>query len=146
MDLAGIRRRLLVGGRWVQIALQTRCRAQVQKFTIELRDPRRHDNRLCQIWHAKTLPRRRLEQEHVMLRRLPAGLGPTPLKFGDFGNGTALLMTPLRGRPVASQLPPAPGMLEFVRSLETAVPLALAIASLRPCVSRARGAQARHRP
>lgn len=109
----------------VQIRTLNHAPSQVQKYMIELHDPT--GTIIGYVKHAvETLPRRRLEQEHVMLRCLPAGLGPTPLKFGDFGNGTALLMTPLRGRPIASQFPPSAGILEFVRSLETAVPLALA--------------------
>ena len=60
-----------------------------------------------------------------MLKCLPAGVGPTPLKFGDFGDGTALLVTPLFGRIPAAKLPPVPGVLEFVKSLEVSAPLAL---------------------
>ncbi len=60
-----------------------------------------------------------------MLRRLPAGLGPVPLKLGKMGDGTALLVTPLCGRNVAAKLPPAPEVLEFIKSLEVSAPLAL---------------------
>jgi hypothetical protein len=131
--------RWAVGDRWTlrefiddclpamdSMVLQTRPPSPAQKFTVELRDQAG-----AVIGYLKcgtqVLARRRLEQEHAMLTCLPAGLGPTLLKFGDFGDGVALLVTPLCGRPVAPKLPPAPGVLEFVKSLETGSPLALAL-------------------
>ena len=60
-----------------------------------------------------------------MLRCLPTGIGPTPLRFGDFGDGTALLVTPLCGRLVAPKLPPAAGVLEFAKSLHVSAPQTL---------------------
>jgi hypothetical protein len=107
------------------VVLHTRPSGPAQKFTIEL-----HDRAGTIIGYVKygtePLARRRLEQEHAMLARLPAGMGPTPLKFGNMGDGIALLMSPLGGRVVPAKLPPTPEVLEFVKSLEVSAPISLA--------------------
>jgi hypothetical protein len=109
----------------LQIRRLNHARSQIQKCTIELRD--RSGTIIGYVKYAvDTLPSRRLEQEHDMLTRLPTGLGPIPLRFGKMGDGTALLVTPLRGRAVMARLPPAPGVLEFAKSLEVPPSLALA--------------------
>lgn len=106
------------------VVLQTRPAGPAQQLTIELRD--RGGTILGYVKHGtEPLARRRLMREHAMLARLPPGLGPTPLKLGNMGNGTALLVTPIGSRDVAPRLPPGPGVLEFVRSLEISPPLAL---------------------
>jgi hypothetical protein len=107
------------------LAIQTRPPGPDQKLTIELRD--RAGTIVGYVkFGRELLARRRLAQEHAMLARLPAGIGPIPLKFGDMGDGTALLLTPLPGRPVRSKLPPPPEVQAFARSLVVAPPLALA--------------------
>jgi hypothetical protein len=107
------------------MVLQTRPPSQAQKFTIELRD--RGGTILGYVkYGTQAVARRRLEHEYSMLARIPAGLGPTPLKLGNLGDGTALIVAPLYGRPVASKLRPAPGLVEFAKSLEVSPPLALA--------------------
>jgi hypothetical protein len=104
--------------------LQTRPFGPGQKYILELRDD--VGTVIGYVKYAtEILARRRLTQEHAMLRRLPAGLGPVPLKLGKMGDGTALLVTPLCGRNVAAKLPPAPEVLEFIKSLEVSAPLAL---------------------
>lgn len=130
--------RQAVGDRWTlrefvgdclpataSVVLQIRPSGPRQKYTMELRD---HVGTIIGYvkYARETWTRRRLEQEHAMLTCLPAGVGPSPLKFGDFGDGTALLVTPLAGRAPAAKLPPVPGVLEFVKSLEVSAPLALA--------------------
>ncbi len=130
--------RQAVGDRWTlrefvgdclpataSVVLQIRPPGPCQKYTIELRD--QVGTIIGYVKYARQiLARQRLEQEHTMLKCLPAGVGPTALKFGDFGDATALLVTPLSGRTPAAKLPPVPGMLEFVKSLEVSAPLALA--------------------
>jgi hypothetical protein len=130
--------RLAVGDRWIlrefiadslppigSAVLLTRPPGPAEKYTVELRD--RSGTIIGYVKFATETPaRRRLEQEHAMLTCLPLGLGPTPLKFGDFGEGTALLLAPLPGRPVAAKLPPAPRVVEFAKALETTTLLDLA--------------------
>jgi hypothetical protein len=109
----------------LQIRAPKHAPSQIQKYTIELRD--RAGTIIGYLKYAvDILPSRRLEQEHEMLTRLPAGLGPIPLRFGKMGNGTALLVTPLRGRSVFTRLPPAADVVEFAKSLEVSRSLALA--------------------
>ena len=61
--------------------------------------------------------RRRLRQEYQLLRRLPSGAGPKPLRFAPWADGEALLITPLEGRPLRAKLPPEAGLEEFLGSL-----------------------------
>jgi hypothetical protein len=104
------------------IVLQTRPSGPNQKFTVELRD--RDSAVVGYIKYAtEGLARRRLAQEYAMLMRLPAGFGPTPLKFGKMGDGVALLVTPLCGRKVGVKLPPSPEVVAFAKSLEIAAPV-----------------------
>jgi Phosphotransferase enzyme family len=107
------------------IVLQTRPPGPAQKFTIELRD--RVGTIIGYVKYAtEALAQRRLRDEHAMLVRLPPQLGPTPLKFGNMGDGTALLLTPLRGQDLTAKLPPAQEVLKFAKSLEISAPLTLA--------------------
>ena len=106
------------------IVLQTRPPGPAQKFTVELRG--RAGRIIGYVkYGTETLAQRRLAQEYLTLTRLPAGLGPTPMKFGNMGDGTALLVTPLCGQEVRARLPPAPKVLEFAKSLEGSSTLAL---------------------
>ena len=83
-------------------------------------------------------------QEHAVLMRLPAGLGPTPLKFGNMGDGTALLVTPLSGRVVAAKLPPAPGGARIRQIARSFGPARACRPSLCPRRSRADRDATRH--
>lgn len=106
------------------IVLLTRPPGPAQKFTVELRG--RAGRVIGYVkYGTETLAQRRLAQEYLTLTRLPAGLGPTPMKFGNMGDGTALLVTPLCGQAVRARFPPAPEVLEFAKSLEVSSPLAL---------------------
>lgn len=106
------------------VAMQTRPLGLAQKFTIEIRD--RVGTVIGYLkYGVEPLAQRRLTQEHAMLTRLPAGFGPIPLKFGNLGDGTALLVAPLRGQDVRAGLRPPPELLEFIRSLEVSAPFAL---------------------
>jgi len=105
--------------------LQTRPSGPAQKFTIQLHD--RFGAIIGYIKYAsEPLAQRRLTQEHAMLVRVPAGLGPVPLKFGQMGDGLALLVTPVRGRYVRAKLPPTRKVLEFAYSLQVSPAIALA--------------------
>jgi hypothetical protein len=106
------------------IVLLTRPAGPAQKFTAELRDPAGRITGYVK-YGKEALAQRRLTQDYMMLMRLPAGLGPTPLKFGNMGDGTALLVTPLCGQEIRARLPPASEVLEFAKSLEISSPLAL---------------------
>lgn len=61
----------------------------------------------------------RLEKEHEVLRTLPEGFGPRVIRFGEMGNGTGLLLTPVLGKALSARLPPHHMVWDFVRSLET---------------------------
>jgi hypothetical protein len=65
----------------------------------------------------KEAARRRLQQEYWLLRNLPGGTGPEPLKFGTFGDGEALLTTALVGNRVPTSLPPADDLTGFLVAL-----------------------------
>ncbi len=108
------------------IALQTGHPGRTQRFILELRDQAGTIIGYLKCG-TEALARQLLAREYAILRCLPTGLGPTPLKFGDFGDGTALLLSPIPGRPVAPNVPPAPGVLEFAKSLNVSPPLALTV-------------------
>jgi len=67
--------------------------------------------------------RSRVSHEYTILRSLPGGIGPVPLKHGSFGLGEALLITPVTGDPVSASLPPNPGLYAFTQSLYSNHPL-----------------------
>jgi hypothetical protein len=106
------------------MVVQTRPPGPAQKFTIQLRD--RGGAIIGYVkFGTSALARRRLTQEYAMLTRLPAGVGPIPLRFGDMGDGIALLLSRLCGRGITAKLPPSPDLLEFTKSLEVSAPVAL---------------------
>jgi hypothetical protein len=108
------------------LVIQTRPPGPDQKLTIELRD--RAGTIIGYVkYGTEPLARQRLAREHEMLTRLPAGMGPAPLKFADMGEGLALLVAPLYGRPVGTKLPPPPEVLEFTKSLTGSDPLPIAL-------------------
>ena len=59
-----------------------------------------------------------LENEHRILKILPGGLGPAPLKYGAFLNGAALVSLPVPGRLIPARLPPPDDLEYFLRQLE----------------------------
>lgn len=61
----------------------------------------------------------RLGKEHEVLLAVPNGVGPKVLRFGEIGGGEALLITPVTGKPVSTQLPPRYTIWDFSRALET---------------------------
>lgn len=71
----------------------------------------------------RPLARERLRHEYEVLRQLPSGAGPTPLKYGALGGLDALLLAPVRGRHPAPTVTPA--LRQFVASLETSQTAAL---------------------
>ena len=88
----------------------------IQKITLQLRNAD-----LSVIGYLKYAERpaaqRRLRQEHHVLQRLPAGLGPRPLKYGSLGDGEALLVTPLTGRTLRPHLPPPADLQSLLQRL-----------------------------
>lgn len=70
----------------------------------------------------KRAARRRLRQERDMLRRLPPGVGPEPMKFGEMGRGEALLSSALPGRSLPATLPPPEGVVGLLGSLGVSRP------------------------
>jgi hypothetical protein len=61
----------------------------------------------------------RLEHEHTLLSSLPQGIAPKPLKYGPFGQGTALLTEAIRGRALPARLPPPPEVALFLDTLHS---------------------------
>lgn len=105
-----------------------------QKITAQVRGE--HGEVLGYLKYAeKPAARKRLGQEHRMLRNLPAGAGPQAVKFGPLGNGEALLATALSGKALPATLPPARGLTEFSMSLAASAPVPL---EAHPWVRRAR--------
>lgn len=68
---------------------------------------------------ASELARERVRNEYDVLRRLPRGAGPRPLKWGMFAGLDALLTQPIHGHLLRATLPPPPELLEYARSLHT---------------------------
>jgi hypothetical protein len=86
-----------------------------QKVTVQLRDER--GVVLGYLKHAgQGVARTRLRHEHYVLSGLSKGMGPKALKYGTFGNGEALLMTPISGRQLPTTLPPANGVVDVLLS------------------------------
>jgi hypothetical protein len=69
--------------------------------------------------------RKSLEREHELLRRLPPGLGPAVLRFGEMGNGKGLLLAPVSGKALCTRLPPPQTVWSFARSMETSRTVAI---------------------
>ncbi|MBW1612941.1 MAG: hypothetical protein JRJ57_02975 [Deltaproteobacteria bacterium] len=86
-----------------------------QKITIQLWDK----NQIVGYLKYATKPAavNRLEQEYSMLTSLPKGIGPRPLKYGDFIDGIALLIAPLFGKQVQSKLPPTLEVKQLLKEM-----------------------------
>lgn len=67
----------------------------------------------------------RLGKEHKVLLAVPKGVGPKVLRFGKVGSGEALLIAPVTGKPVSTQLPPRYLIWDFGRALETSQTVSL---------------------
>lgn len=90
-----------------------------QKLIIQIWDEERV---IAYLKFAQSAPAvTRLEREHEILRRLPPGISPTVLRFGEMGSGKGLLLTPIFGKALTTQLPPPQTLCSFVRSLETSL-------------------------
>jgi hypothetical protein len=73
----------------------------------------------------KNAARRRLQQEHFMLSRVPAGLGPKPIKIGSIDEGVALLKSAIPGDTVPPTLPPPEDLVDLLNSLTVSPPVHL---------------------
>jgi Phosphotransferase enzyme family len=67
----------------------------------------------------------RIRREHRVLSVIPEGLGPKTLKYGTLANGRALLTTPISGRRLPATLPPAGGVVDFLRSFACSSPISV---------------------
>lgn len=87
-----------------------------QKITAQLLDKK--DQVVGYVKYAeKEAARNRLRKEWRMLHNLPCEVGPKPLKHGLLGDGEAILITPVPGRWVPRDLPPAKGVDALLSSL-----------------------------
>lgn len=68
----------------------------IQKVTVQLRD-RTHAVVGYVKCAEKPMARVRLRQEYDLLKQLPAGVGPEPLKYGRLGDYDALLLSSVSG-------------------------------------------------
>ena len=74
-----------------------------QKLTVQLR---RGGQVVGYLKYAEKLAARdRLAREHQVLSVLPLGVGPEVLKFGAFGEGTALVTAAVPGKALPARLP-----------------------------------------
>jgi hypothetical protein len=97
-----------------------------QKVTVQLRDER--GAVLGYLKHAgQGVARTRLRHEHHVLSGLSRGMGPKALKYGTFGNGEALLMTPISGKPLPTTLPPVNGVVDVMMSFTSSPPVGLEV-------------------
>ena len=67
--------------------------------------------------------RKRLSHEYAILQALEDNLGPKPLHFSALGDGNALLVSPITGRPIPAKYPPPPDLSTFTRRLHTEHPV-----------------------
>lgn len=63
------------------------------------------------------LAQKRLQHEYEILSNLPQGIGPKPWKLEKVLQGTALLISPIRGVPIKACLPPPEDILDFQKKL-----------------------------
>lgn len=63
------------------------------------------------------LARQRLRHEHELLRQLPPGVGPTPIKYGSFAGRDVLLLDALSGTTPKVTATPPPALRHFCSSL-----------------------------
>lgn len=76
-----------------------------QKITVQLWDSK--DQIVGYLKYGETVgSQQKIKTEFKILSKLPSGLGPTPLKYGQLGNGKALLITPVFGKTLDAKLPP----------------------------------------
>ena len=73
-----------------------------QKITVELRTPESEIGAYLKYGETDAAQKRIL-REHVVLRVLSSGLAPEPLYFGPVGEGMGLLVSAVRGKPVAAR-------------------------------------------
>jgi hypothetical protein len=83
----------------------------------------------------KEAARKRLYREYRVLSDIPKGLGPEALKYGALADGRALLTTPILGRQLPASLPPAGGVVDFLRSFAVSSPTSV---ETHPWVKRLR--------
>ncbi len=95
-----------------------------QKITVQLRGDK--GKVIGYLKYAeKNAARYRLRREYQTLCRLPKGLAPAPLKYGPLGDGEALVMSPLQGRPPPATLPPPKGIAQFLETLVLTPPVSV---------------------
>jgi len=66
--------------------------------------------------------RKRLQNEYAVLNALPPDMGPTPLKFGNFLDGTALCLSPLAGTELMPETYLSPKIVAFINKLPASDP------------------------
>lgn len=95
-----------------------------QEITAQLRDERGRVSGYLK-YAEKVAARKRLHREQLMLRDIPKGIGPEPIKLGPLGEGEALLKSPVPGRLLAATLTPPRTMIGLLESLVVAPPMPL---------------------
>jgi hypothetical protein len=100
------------------VAVQVGMPGGAQKLTARLVDA--HDRVVGFLKCAeRPLARARLRNEYEILRQLPPGAGPTPLKYGAVSGLDVLLLAPVLGRHPAAVMTPERALHGFVASLVT---------------------------
>lgn len=97
-------------------AVQVGMPGGAQKLTARLVDARGRTVGFLKCAE-QPLARARLRHEHDVLRQLPAGAGPVPLKYGSAGGLDLLLLAPVAGRHPPPALAPTPALRRFVAAL-----------------------------
>jgi hypothetical protein len=100
------------------IAVQVGMPGGAQKLTARLVDA---DDRVVGFLKCAEQPlaRSRLRNEYDVLRRLPPGVGPTPLKYGTVCGLDVLLLAPVAGRHPRAAMDPSPALHRLLESLAT---------------------------
>lgn len=73
----------------------------------------------------KKAARFRLERERSVLRNLPSGIGPEPMKLGPLGRGEALLKSAIPGKTLTTTLPPLRDSIRLMDTLTVVGPVSL---------------------
>jgi Phosphotransferase enzyme family len=90
-----------------------------QKLTAQVRDAAGRVIGYVK-WVERDVARERVRNEYCLLTRLPAGLGPRPMKYESTADWDALLLAPLAGARLAARLPPPASLDDFLAALPAA--------------------------
>ena len=100
------------------VVVLTGTPSTAQHFTVQLWDEKGRVLGYLKYGESDAA-RMRLRREWFMIENIPPGVGPEALKYGDLGNGEALLKNALPGKPLPTSLPPPEALIDLLDSFVT---------------------------